>query len=267
MRRILGVIVLLGFTAGALSAADTGPRIQMIDGKLSVQAEAVGLGRLLGLMDKATGMTSRVPPELAGRSISVRFSGLSVDDAVRKVFEGQSIDYVVIQGHGIIVTALSQARRDLPGSPPSPFPSAPAFQPPPEQPFVEESQPFIPPQPAPMPGVAMPGMPQPGIGMPGQQFPGAVPNGQFNGQQGQPAMIQTPFGPIPNPRANQPGVPSSPGQPGQQQNPFGGQQPFGSSVSPGSPGAPAQNPNLFGNTSPPIMNMGPNLTPQQQRRP
>ena len=259
MRRILGVVVLLGCVAGVLSAAATGPQIQLIDGKLSIQAESVGLGRLLGLIDMATGMTSKVPPELAARSVSVQFSGLGLDDAVKKVFEGQPIDYVVIQGQGIIVTALSQARRDQPGSPASPFPAAPAFQPPPEQPFVEEQQPFIPPQPAPMPG-----MPQPGVGVPGQQFPqGMAPNGPFNGQQAQPAMIQTPFGPIPNPRANQPALPNSQGQPGQQQNPFGG-QPFGSS---GIPGGAPQNPNLFGNTSPPIMNMGPNAIPQQQRRP
>jgi hypothetical protein len=249
MRRILGLVVIVGCIAGVVSGA-VGPQVQVIDGKLSIRAESLGLAHLLRLIDQATGLKSKVPPELANQTISVQFSGLNVDDAVRKVFEGQPIDYVFIQGHGIVVTALSQARREQPGSP---FPPpAPAFQPIPEMPFPEEAPGFVPPQP-PMPGV------QPGVMVPGQMPPGAIPgNGPFNQQQAQPAIIQTPFGPIPNPRANQPAVGGTmPGQPFGAQQPFGGNPPFG---------AVPPNQNLFGNTSPAIMNSSPNTSPQQPRR-
>jgi hypothetical protein len=264
MRRIFGVFVLMAGIAGALTAANTGPQIQFIDGKLSVQADSVALSSLLRLIDQATGMTSRVPPALANRSISVRFSGLPVDSAIRKVFEGQPIDYVVIHGQGIVVTALSQARREQPGTP---FPPSSPFQPMPETPFEPEELPPFQPQ-APMPGgVQAPGV-LPGGMVPGQMPPGVTPNGPFNQPQGgQPAMIQTPFGPIPNPRANQPQAPV-PGVVTPGQNPFGAQTPFGTPMPLAVPGtAPNQNNNLFGNTSPPMLNMGPNAAPQQQRRP
>src|SRR5215831_1651438 len=85
-----------------------GPEIGLVDNKLSVNAESVSLGRLLQLIDLATGMKSKVPPELANRNISARFSGLNVEDGVRKLFQGQPLDYVIIEGQGIIITAASQ---------------------------------------------------------------------------------------------------------------------------------------------------------------
>jgi hypothetical protein len=122
-----------------------------------------------------------------------------------------------------------------------------------------------------------------------QEFPPGIPfqqqqqQQQFQQQQ-QPAMVQTPFGPIPNPRAQQP-VNAPLNAPGQQQNslfpqiqqpqsaqPNGQQQPL--QISPGlQPGSPypfgtqsplgipnpqtqQTNPNnsLFGNV--PVMNPG-----------
>lgn len=254
MKRIWGVMIVMCCIVCSARAQGV-LQVQSVDGKLSIQAESVPLGRLLRLMDQATGMTSKVPPEMATRNVSVRFSGLGFDDAVKKVFEGQPIDYMVIQGQGIVVVALSQPRRDQPSSP---VPAAPSFQPVPETPFVEETQPFVPPQ------QPMPGIPQPGGVFPGQMPPGAVVN-PFNQQQPQPAVVQTPFGPIPNPRANQQGAPTPGAIPGQQ-NPFGGQQPPFGSVAPLGIQPQNQNP-LFGNTSPPIMNTGPGTAPQQQRRP
>jgi hypothetical protein len=56
----------------------------------------------------ATGMKSKVPPELTNRNISVRFSGLSLTDGVRKIFQGQPLDYILIEGQGVVVTASSQ---------------------------------------------------------------------------------------------------------------------------------------------------------------
>ena len=70
-------ISLLGTTFGAAK----GPEIRIVDNKVSIQAEAVPLSRLLRLLDQATGMTSKVPPELANRNVSVRFSDLKLDDA------------------------------------------------------------------------------------------------------------------------------------------------------------------------------------------
>jgi hypothetical protein len=193
----LALISLL-FTLNGV-AAGAGPEIRIIDNKVSIQAEAIPLSRLLRLFDQATGLTSKVPPELANRNVSVRFSNVTFDEAIRKIFEGQPLDYVFVEGRGIIVTGNSQtltAARNTPGAPSAP---------PPQETMNEENNfpPFMP---------ANGQQPQMGI-------PGAV-NGA-NGAQNQPAMIQTPFGAIPNPRANQPQQGASPMvTPGQAVAPF-----------------------------------------------
>src|SRR4051794_10023393 len=88
-------------------AAAKGPEVDLVDNKLSINADTISLSRLLRLVDLATGMKSKVPPELANRNISVRFSGLNMADGVRKIFQGQPIDYVLVEGQGVIVTASS----------------------------------------------------------------------------------------------------------------------------------------------------------------
>jgi hypothetical protein len=115
-------------------------------------------------------MTSKVPPELANRPISVKFSGLNVTDGVRKIFQGQPLDYVVVEGRSIVVTAASQNLSGGGEAPPpfNPQPNVQSF----DQPFFQEQQPTS-----------------------YQQ--------QIQQQQAQPAMVQTPFGPIANPRAQQ----------------------------------------------------------------
>src|SRR5215470_4208596 len=120
---------------GALAYAK-GPEVDLVDNKLSINAEAITLSRLLQLVDLATGMKSKVPPELANRNISVRFSNLDVTDGVRKMFQGQPFDYVVIQGQGIIVKAVSQTP---PAGDPAPAPAV-NNPPPPVQSF---DQPFV----------------------------------------------------------------------------------------------------------------------------
>ena len=70
----------------------------MVDDQVSIHAEAVPLGRLLGLLDRTAGTTSTVPPELANRNVSAQFAGLPLDQAVKKVFEGLPLDYVVLEG-------------------------------------------------------------------------------------------------------------------------------------------------------------------------
>jgi hypothetical protein len=235
MKQWAAAVILTGSLAMGASAAGKGPEIVVLDDKFSISVEAVSLGRLLRLLDQATGMTSKVPPELANRNISVRFSGLSFDDGVRKIFQGQPYDYVVIPGQGIIITAVSQTISGAESQPaPVVNPSGGVEQ---QQPFIDENQPVFAP-----PGQALP---QPG--MVPTPFPGAIPNGNpFNPQQQQPAVIQTPFGPIPNPRANQQLPPN--GNAPVQQIPFGSPavaNPFGANTNPN-----GQNP-LFG-TPPPI---------------
>lgn len=241
MKYWIAPIILMGLLAVEVFGAGKGPEIAVIDGKVSIDAEAVPLGRLLQLLDRATGLQSTVPPALANRNLSVKFSDLSFDAAVRKIFEGQPIDYVVIARQGIVVTALSQAPG--PESAAVPVYNQPLSQI--EQPSFIEENPAIQ---APPPGFIPPQPP----GIIGAPAPGAAINTPFNPQQ-QPAMIQTPFGPIPNPRANQPIPPGAfQGQnPGQ--NPFGAAAPFTANPFGSTPPAVPNN-NVFGNTSPPLFN-------------
>jgi hypothetical protein len=208
MRQWTLAVILTGALATVASAAGKGPEIQIVDNKLSINAEAVSLGRLLRLLDLATGMQSKVPPELANRNISVRFSGLSVDEGVRKIFQGQPLDYILIQGQGVVVTAVSQtltASENVPVYSPSPQV---------EQPFFPENPVFSAPQP-----------PQP---IPQPQGP----------------VVQTPFGPMPTARVPQPAQPNAPlSAPGQQNSLFpqvGPQsQPAAPpNLTPGIPGSP-----------------------------
>jgi hypothetical protein len=216
------LLLVVAMVSGAL-AAGNGPQVNLIDHKLSINAESISLARLLRLLDLATGMQSKVPPELANRNISVRFSGLSLEDGVRKIFQGQPFDYVVLEGQGVIVTSA----QTTPGTE-----SAPAYTPPQqslapqpiEQPFVPDFQPPV----------------QPGF-QPGQP----VQPGQ------QPAMIQTPFGPIANPRAGQPVPQVAPAPaPALQQSPLFPDQRPNQQPSQGLPGAMPATPTPFGTPSP-----------------
>src|SRR5437867_8783166 len=104
---VAAVLLALAVTTGGF-AAGKGPEINLVDNKLSIDAQTVSLGRLLRLLDLATGMQSKVPAELAERNISVKFSGLSLEDGVRKIFQGQPFDYVIVERQGVIVTSASQ---------------------------------------------------------------------------------------------------------------------------------------------------------------
>jgi hypothetical protein len=250
MKHFLSAGLLLICLGTQVFAVPKGPEIDLRDNKLSINAEAIPLGRLLRLLDLATGMQSKVPPDLANRNVSVKFSGLSLEDGVRKIFQGQPLDYVVVEGQGVIVTAASQTTAGPESAPVYNANGAPPpgqFQPQPtDLPFNQEMPPAG--------GVAQPGFAVPQPGQPGQ--PGAP------GQQ--PAMIQTPFGPIVNPRAGQPVQPGAPAQ-APQQNPLfpgsmpqqqpssgvvGAQQaapvPFGGPGAFGTPQANPNNSNLFG---------------------
>jgi hypothetical protein len=252
MKRWLAAAVFVLFIGTGAFAAAKGPQIDFVDDKLSVNAESVSLGRLLHLFDLATGMKSKVPPELANRNISVKFSGLDINDGVKKMFQGQPLDYVVIQGQGIIVTAASQAVTSAD--------TVPAYTAPPPQQQQQQSfdQPFA---------NDFPGQQQ----LPAAQGLQQLPQQQQQQPQQQPPTIQTPFGPIANPRAQQaPNVPSPapvqqnplfPSQPNQPTTqPQQGLAPFGTTpVSPtpfgtpspfGTPNSQQNNQNGLFNTSP-----------------
>ena len=263
MRHWISVVILLGTLAGGVSAAGKGPEITVIDNKYSVSADTISLGRLLRLFDQATGMRSKVPTELTDRNLSVRFSGLSFEDAVRKIFQGQPFNYVVIRGQGIMVTGSSQTLSASDSPVPAYAPQSQSV----ERTFLQDDPPFIPPVVQQMPSVAV----QPTIGA--MPFPPAAVNPFNQQQQPQPLIIQTPFGPITNPRADQPAqqnptisVTPNPNVYGTQ--PFGTNSPFGNSNPTGQNG-------LFGGSTPIIQNPSPQsatpsaIFPSQnpQRRP
>jgi len=249
MKSILVALLLAFSMASGVFAAGKGPEINLVNNKLSISAEAISLGRLLRLLDLATGMQSKVPAELANRNLSVRFSDLNFDDGVRKIFEGQPFDYVVLEGRGVIVTAAAQTQAQANGgsesvpaynSAPSPLAPAPI-----EQPFVPDFQQQV--------------MPQPGM-------PAQPPQ--------QPAMIQTPFGPIANPRAGQPiQQPAQVPAPSPQNQLFPTQQmtsPVGATPAPtpfGTPspfGTPQANPNSNNLFGPPAVFSAPGGTQPRQ---
>jgi len=87
----------LFLTVQAGLAADNGPEIRMVDRKLSVEARAIPLSQLLRMFDVATGLNSTAPKEMSAKPISVQFSDLDLGLAVRKMFEGQKIDYIFVE--------------------------------------------------------------------------------------------------------------------------------------------------------------------------
>ena len=125
---ILAALALLQGTAFAQAPA---PEIEVVDGKVSMSVQAMPLSRLLSLLDRAMGLTSQVKPELANRTVSVRFSGLVLKDAVHKIFEGQPFNYMLIEGKGIRVTDLAQGGPSTSSASSTPFQdSGPINQPP-----------------------------------------------------------------------------------------------------------------------------------------
>ncbi len=153
---ILGTIILAGhaFAVG-------GPQVVNRDGKISISADHISLGFLLNLWDKATGMKSTAPPELADKRLSVHFTGLTEDDAVRAMFLGQPFGYAFVQGQGIVVTSSPPLSRVAEGQPQPPQIVAPPVgavqavpetqnpeiqrmkpQPVPEQPLTVTQSPF-----------------------------------------------------------------------------------------------------------------------------
>jgi hypothetical protein len=94
---ILAVVLLL------TPAYAQSPEIEVVDGKISMSVTAMPLGRLMSLLDRALGTTSEVKPELLNRNISAQFTELEFNEAVRKIFQGQPLSYMIISGKGVRV--------------------------------------------------------------------------------------------------------------------------------------------------------------------
>src|SRR5262245_8338428 len=123
------ILVSLALLQGVSWAQTPAPEIEIVDGKVTMSAQGVPLGRLLSLLDRALGLTSTVKPELANLSISARFTGLPVRDAVHKIFEGQPLNYMFVEGKGIsrIERAQASTTTSTASSSSSSFDSGPVF--------------------------------------------------------------------------------------------------------------------------------------------
>lgn len=230
MRIVYTLLVGLVLLQGVASAED--PEVQVVDGKVTISAQSVPLGQLLTLLDRAMGLTSQVKPELANRTVSVRFSDLELRDAVQKIFEGQPLNYMLIEGKGIRVTDLALSNAST-----SSTPTVSSF-----------------PDPSPVTPLAPPGPIQPALAQP------------VNTANQQPPVANTPFG-RPSPNPNTPAGPTAaapaatPGviAPGQLPPPIGANNPLisptvdgvpvGLPVTPAPPAQPT-GPGTLGNVTP-----------------
>lgn len=224
-----GLLVALLCMSAMGGAADLDVRI--VDDRISISASAVPLAELLAALDAVAGTESSVAIELRNRNVSVQFSGLSLDNAVDKVFEGLGLDFLVVGGRRIMVTAVSggpdgvtrgfsnaavTAGTSTPARPAAPAPAVNPFQ-------LQGFQGQAAPQRGAQPGVNP-------FGVPGQ----AAPQGGV-----QPRVIQTPFGPIAAPERETPSPNGGPtGVPGFR-----------------APETPDSRTNLFGNTSPRMLDL------------
>jgi hypothetical protein len=225
----ISLIALAAVVALPLAAyAQETPEIRVSDGKVSITALSVPIGRLLQLLDRAVGMKSEVKPELTNRLVSVRFTNLELKDAVYKIFQGQPLNYLLIEGKGIRVTDAAQGggATSTVSTTSSPFQDS--------QPIVNNPIP-INPQPQPIQAnvpVAQPAQPANPFGT---QPPNAQPTntaapgaGFVPGQLPPPIGASNPLSTPANTGAPSVGFPSTPAAP---------PQPAGPGVLPAGPGA------------------------------
>ena len=243
------IVILISWPPAPSAAQANRLEVQNIDGKISISAEAVGLGRLLSMFDRAAGTESTVPVELQNRNISVQFQALDFGQAVKKIFEGLPLDYVVLEQGRIVVTAVAGTLTASAGGGPSPLSS----------PGQATAQPFAqaPPEVGPTNPFRQP-----------VTNPIGTPVGAGGVAPVQPAIIQTPFGPLVNPRANT--QPANPFAGPAQGLPFGAGP--GSTMPPGTPNGQgvfpqipglsinggqgnSTQPDFFGNTAPAILDL------------
>jgi len=118
MKRSIPILI-AGILLFASAAVAGGPEIINRDGRISVNADDAPLGDLLRLWDQATGMQSSVPSKLSGYKLTVHFTDLNINDAVRRMFVGQSFGYGLMEGRGVVVTgpATDLAETEAPPEP------------------------------------------------------------------------------------------------------------------------------------------------------
>jgi hypothetical protein len=150
MKHWMAAFIFSGFIAAGGLAAAQGPEVVKVDNKVSVHASNISLGYLLHLWDKATGMHSTIPRELAKRPVSVQFDRLNIQDAVEKIFEKQPLNYAVVEGQGIVVTGVESTASAEPEPVVEPEPEA---EPPLEPAVVAQARqkPSVAPVPVPAP--------------------------------------------------------------------------------------------------------------------
>ena len=219
-----GLLVALLCMTAIAHAADLDVRI--VDDRISISASAVPLVELLAALDAVAGTESSVAVELRNRNVSVQFSGLSLDNALDKVFEGLGLDFLVVGGRRIMVIAVSGGpdgvTRGFSNGPVTAGTSTAA----------RPAAPVAPMSPFQVQGFQGQAAPQNGVQPRVIQTPfGPIASPQ-NGVQ--PRIIQTPFGPISAPELETP-------------QPDGG--PTGAGGFP-TPETPDSRRNLFGNTTP-----------------
>jgi hypothetical protein len=216
---MVAVFLGLALVTNAAYGAGKEPVIEVIDGKVTMVAEAVPLSRLLSLWDKAMGTASEVKPELANKTISAQFNDLDPVAAAHKMFQGQSLNYIVISGKGIRVYDLAQ------GGPATLTGTSPGYvdQPPPSSNlFVQPGQPVQQPVPTTISGqIQNPNPPQPNTAntifgaRPDPNVNPASPSAVMPGTPPPPIGATNPYtlptaGPIPmNPPASQPSAPGT----------------------------------------------------------
>jgi len=186
MKQILVGSSFLMLLAANVFAAGRDPEFTMVDGKVSIQADAITLKQFLQYWDAATGMTSKVNPQLANEKISVRLEGLDMNAAIRKSFQGQPWNWAVVNGKGINVidraTAVTATSGGISSSPIQSFADT-RNDPPPPQP-QQLAPPFA--QSGPVPA--------PVAGTPANQPAGAVNLPPAQGGPAPPAAIFQPLG-------------------------------------------------------------------------
>jgi hypothetical protein len=107
MNRTFALVLLLIFI-GFSTALDAPAQEVKFDGTVSINAEDIAVGRLLELLDHATGLQSVVPDKFAARRASVHISALPLSEAVRTVLKQLGFDYVFIEANRVIITGVSQ---------------------------------------------------------------------------------------------------------------------------------------------------------------
>ena len=169
MKRIVAGSSFLVLLAANVFAAGKDPEFKVVDGKVSIQAEAITLKQFLQYWDAATGMTSKVNPVLANEKISVRLEGLDLTSAIRKSFQGQPWNWAIVNGKGVNVIDRATAVNSTSGGSSLPIQSFNDTRndPPPPQPQL--SAPLV--QSGPVPAQANPASVNPA---PGGQPAGAV---------------------------------------------------------------------------------------------